>query len=428
MVTTTKIPPFYELIPDGDKYKLKFNMHEGQLRAWWSTKRFVVVASGSQGGKTVITPHWLIEEMKRKGIGDYIMATATFPLLELKLLPECLAVFGRLYNMGTYRDSKKIFECKDGSRIIFASATNPESIESATAKAAVLDEAGQLQFKRETHEAIIRRLSINQGRALYTTTLYGAGWFKNEVYDRALRGDPDYEFIQFDSTMNPAFPKEEFERMRAIMPAWKFDMFYRGRFAKPAGLIYDAFQDYQVVPRFLIPEKWLIFSGHDFGGSNPAALFFAQDPATGYFYAFQEYLPGPGRSTSQHVNEFKKIVSGYNVIKRAGGSHQEQEIRDAYTAHGWPLLEPKILSVEAAIDRVYGLMKLNKLFIFNDLHNTLDEIGSYSRKLDDNYQPTDEIEDKSRYHLMDCMRGILSDFTPETVTSRKLQTVRYMEF
>lgn len=182
------------------------------------------------------------------------------------------------------------------------------------------------------------------------------------------------------------------------------------------GLIYKGFnQVTQVVKRFPIPTNWLIYVGHDFGGANPAAVFFAQDPATAFFYGFREYLPGAGRSTAQNVEEFKQITAGYTVIKRAGGSHQEDEIRQGYGAHGWPILEPSMLNVKAGIDRVCGLFELNKVFVFEDLYQWLFEVSNYSWKLDEQGQVTGDIEDKSKYHLLDSTRGILSGFTPETV-------------
>lgn len=374
--------------------------------------------------------HWLYDEIQRQGEGDYLAITATFPLLKLKMLPEFLYVFDTLLHLGVWKESDKVYMFHDGkTRVIFGSATNPESIESATAKAAWLDEAGQKQFRREAWEAIQRRLSINQGRVLFTTTLYGFGWFKQEIFDRERAGDKNYDIIQFASVENPAFPREEYERARETLPRWKFDLFYDAKFSRPVGLIYDAFDDLACrINRFPVSKEWPVFVGHDFGGANPAAMFYAQDVGTGYFYAFSEYLPGAGYSTAQHVERFKEMTSGYNVIKRAGGSHQEEEIREAYRAHGWPILEPKIRDVETQIDRVYGLHKLNKIFVFNDLSNYLDEKMSYSRKLNDHYQPTDEIEDKSSYHLMDAERYILSDFTPETVKHRTPITRRSLRF
>jgi Terminase large subunit, T4likevirus-type, N-terminal len=410
------ILPFRERIGD----ELVLHLHEGQTRAWNSDARIVAMLAGTQGGKTCFAPHWMYREITMRGEGDYIAGTATFPLLKLKMLPEYVLVICELLKWGTYKASDNVIISNDGkSRIIFFSATNPESIESATAKAAHLDEAGQKQFLQGTWEAVNRRLALSQGRILITTTLYGLGWLKNDVYDAARAGDKNIEVVQFDSLANPAYPPEEYERARSTMPPWKFAMFQKGQFEQPAGLIYDSFQTSCYIDRFPIPKNWLVYSGHDFGGANPAAMFYAQDPATGLFYAFHEYLPGAGRSTAQHVEEFKKITEGYNVIKRAGGSHQEDEIRQGYAAHGWPISESKNNSVEAQIDRVYGLHKLNKVMVFKDLVHYRDEKDSFSRELDVNYNPTDKIDDEARFHLMAAERYILSDFTPETATQGK---------
>lgn len=417
-----------------NKGELHLNLHAGQERADRSTARIVAMLAGTQGGKTCYGPHWLydrIMETKKEGEdNDYLAITATFPLLKLKMLKEFKMVFEQILKLGEYKDADKVFLSHDkyhGAelwRVIFGSATNPESIESATAKAAWLDEAGQKQFRRQSWEAVWRRLAIFQGRVLITTTLYGLGWLKTEIHDRAEAGDESIELIQFGSTINPAFPQSEYQRAIDTMPKWKVDMFYRGIYSTPAGLIYDSFNESICrIKRFNLPKEWPRYSGHDFGGANPAAVFYAVDPGTGYIYAYHEYLPGGGKSTAQHVEAFKEITAGCNVIKRAGGAHQEEEIRQGYTAHGWPIQEPKVHSVEAQIDRVYALHKLNKLFIFDDLYTYLDEKQSYSRALDDNYKPTDEIENKSAYHLLDAERYILSDFTPETVVGGETSPV-----
>ena len=417
-MTTLTIKPFRERIGD----RLRLNFHPGQLRAWDSKARFPVMCAGTQGGKTCFAPEWLRREIAEKGPGDYIAITSTFPLLDLKLLPECLEVFQHIHQLGEYKESKKCFYFKDGqTKIFFGSAENPESIESATAKGAICDEIGQKQFKRESWDAVERRLGIYQARALMLTTLYNTGWFVTEIYNKAKAGVDGFELIQFDSITNPAFPKAEFERQKAMKPAWKFDMFYRGRFSRPAGIVYDAFNEATCkISRFELPKTWARFVGHDFGSANPAAMFYAQDPATGYFFAYQEYLPGRGRSPYQHVQVWKEMVAGLNVLKRAGGSHQEEEVRQAYTQQGWPIQEPKIRDVKVQIERVYALHKLNKLFVFNDLLAYLDQKMSFSYKLNDRYEPTDEFEDEKSMHLLAAERYILSDFTPDKVSEQVL--------
>ena len=170
----------------------------------------------------------------------------------------------------------------------------------------------------------------------------------------------------------------------------------------------------------------LVYVGHDFGSANPAALFVAQDPATGNFYEFAEYLPGSGRSTFEHVEEFKNIVDGYNVIWRSGGSHQEDEIRQGYGAHGWNIIEPKIHSVKAQLDKVIGMMERNKIFIFRDLSNRLEEMMNCLWEPDQEGRPTDKIKDEQRYHLCADARYLYSNFTPETVESTRRKSKHSM--
>lgn len=414
----TQIPLYRELIGG----KLRLNFHPGQMRAWDSKARFPVILAGTQWGKTCFEPDWLHREILNQGVGDYIAGTATFPLLGLKMLPEFITLFRDMLHWGKYRDSDKIIESNTSkSRIIFFSATNPESMESATAKAGVLDEAGQKQFQLQTWEAVQRRLSLAQGRCLIGTTLYSLGWLKTEVYDKAIAGDKLFEIIHGDSIDNPCFPHEEYERQRAQMPGWKFDMFYRGRYTRPVGLVYDSFSETDdVIDRFEIPKNWLIYVGHDFGSANPAAMFYAQDPSTGLFFAFHEYLPG-SRSTYDHVEAFKHLIAGYNVIKRVGGNWTTEEgWRNDYTSHGWPIQSPKenMRRIENQIARVYALNKLHKVKVFRDLRHYLDQKTSFSYILDDKYQPTDKYDNEAAMHLLAAERYILSDFTPETVANR----------
>src|SRR5262245_63080665 len=73
--------------PDGSR-GLAYHFHPGQQLAWDSRKRFVLVLAGTQGGKTSFGPLWLNREIQEKGPGDYMVVTPTFPLLNLKALPE----------------------------------------------------------------------------------------------------------------------------------------------------------------------------------------------------------------------------------------------------------------------------------------------------------------------------------------------------
>jgi len=429
------VPEFFE--PETKTNgKARLNLHPGQARTWASDKRFIFMQSGTQGGKTCFGPHWLKREIDLRGPGDYLAVTATFPLLNLKMIHEFKKVFIDAYDLGTYKESAKVFEFypvkgEEQTRVIFGSAANPESIESATAKAAWLDEVGQVQWRRQSWEAVLRRLALAEGRILGTTTLYGLGWQKTEVYDRWMDGDTDFDIIMFDSVMNPVFSRNEWNRARRTMPTWKFNLFYRGKYDRPAGLIYDSFNEGVCRirrPWNTPPENYLCYVGHDFGPHNTAALFLAQNPDTGDLYAYREYLAG-GLSSAQHAAALIDLSPGESIMRRSGGNQTgEDGYRDAYTAAGWPIKKPDLKGVEEGIDRVYGWMKSNRLFIMDDLGLLLDEIQSYSRELDEGYNPIiGTIESKESFHLLDCLRYALSDFHPESAGNDEITPVSRVE-
>lgn len=415
--------------------RIQFSPHPGQWRAWNSESRFTLILAGTQSGKTSFGPHWLYREIKRRGPGDYLVVTPTFQLLEKKALPEFRKLFERWLNLGRYTasPSRKFVFSQTGDQITFGKhdpdepttvwfgyADDPESLESATVKAAWLDEAGQKRFRLGSWEAILRRLAIHQGRSLITTTPYDLGWLKQQVYDKWQDGHPDYNVVRFDSTENPVFPKEEFERARDTMPLWRFNMFYRGIFTRPAGLIYDNFiNEYRPhghrVKAFHIPAHWPRFLGLDFGGVHTGGTFLAEEPATGKLFLYREYLSGKKRA-SDHV---KALTAGEAPIEVAvGGSHSEDQWRlefssgglgdDGWEFAGLPVCEPPIKDVEVGIDRVYAAFQEQQIFVFDTCERFLDEVTSYSREINEIGEPLEAIADKKSYHLLDSLRYIVA--------------------
>jgi hypothetical protein len=79
-----------------------------------------------------------------------------------------------------------------------------------------------------------------------------------------------------------------------------------------------------------------------------------------------------------------------------------------FRAGGLPIREPDISDVEVGINRVYGAFKTGKLIVSDDCPGLLEELRSYSRKLDENGEPTEEIENKAMYHRLDALRYIVS--------------------
>ncbi len=376
--------------------------------------------AGTGGGKTQLGYWWLHSRMETYPGNTWGMAEPTYNMLAKIILntsdparPSLYEYFARVGHNPKWISKQDHILGTSFGQVYLGSADNPDSMQGAAVRGYWLDESGQMVVL--AHDTARQRCAMMQGQVLHTTTPYNMGALKTEVWDR--RNEPGTHVETWRSIDRPGFPREAYEEERRRLPPWRFAMMYDAQFERPAGVIYSAFNEpVCVIDRFPIPPNWHVYVGHDFGGANPAAMFYAVDPATGFIYAWHEYLPGAGRSTNEHVAQFKTLTQGMTVIKRAGGNQTtEDEIRQGYTAHGWPIVAPKLSRVEAQIDKVIGLHQLNKIFAFRDLRHYLDQKRTFARKLDTANQITDQIDNEARYHLMAAERYVLSDFTPETV-------------
>jgi hypothetical protein len=400
----------------------EINLLPGQANILTDSNSTVVAAiAGTGGGKTVLGYWWMHSRMEAYPGNSWGMAEPTFKMLGRIILnssdPGRPALFDYFKLVGhdpQWISKQDLILGTNHGQVYLGSADNPDSMQGAAVKGYWLDESGQM--KSLAHDTARQRVSMMEGQVLHTTTPYNLGCLKTDIWDKRFEKGTHVE--TWRSIDRPGFPLERYEDERRRLPSWRFAMMYDAKFERPAGLIYSSFNEsICLINRFLIPESWLIYTGHDFGPDNPCALFYAQDPSTGNFYLWHEYLPGPGLSTNEHVINFKKITAGYITIKRVGGNKStEGEIRQGYTAHGWPISEPKLGHVEPRIDKVIGMHQLSKIFVFRDLRNYLDEKRSFSRELDENGLPTMKIKDESHFHCMSAEQYILSDFTPETVS------------
>jgi hypothetical protein len=428
--------------------------HEGQDRARQSDARFVLVLAGAQSGKTALGPPWLLEEMQAKGPGNYILVAPTFRLLEKQAAPSLVRFFGTLLGLGAQVGNEfRISESGHAriwphlpyqpTRIIFGYAENPDSLESLTAKAAWLDEAGQRGFKAASWEAIQSRLAINQGRVLFTSTPYEHGWLKTEVYDRAERNrkaarddlhpnpaDAGFDSVSYESRMNPAFSQAEWDRQKLVLPDWRFAMRYKGQFTRPAGAIYDCFDEaFHKLPSYVPEPSWRIYCGIDFGAPNFAAVFIAEEPGTKKRVAFAEYRPQESRKAADHVAAMHKVMRKAFKLQAeqwaamsdatadawtrlpdvcVGGAKSEGQWRTEFGAMGWPIHEPDQPDVEVGISRVYASLAEDRLFITEDCPHLLAEVQGYSREVDDDGEPiSDTIMDKDTFHGADSLRYIV---------------------
>ncbi len=429
-------------------------LHPEQERLDRSKAKRKICKAGRRSGKTTYaadaSARWLTEDKRVLYAGPtkeqtdaywYEVCKILAPLIDNKVLVK--------------NESERYIE-KPGttSRIKAKTAWDAQSMRGDWAEKVILDEY-QMMNEDAWSEVCQPMLADKNGDALFFFTppsLANEGRSKardpmhaSKLYKKYLGvRDTDlnciWECFHFTSWDNPFISKDALTIIAADM---SLDTYRREIMAlddevQNSWLVYPQFNEsMRKVSRFAIPKHWPVFTGHDFGKANPACLFVAQctEPYKvdelhlinkGDYVIFREYAPG-SRTIAQHVGWFKEYTAGYNVFKSVGGNQTtEDEIRQGYMAHGWPITAPIIGKVNTQIERVRGLFGLNKIWIFNDLIGLLSQLSSCMFRLDDTNRPLNEIKDEPKYHYLACLRYLFSDFVPETNIFGKLKIKRFL--
>jgi hypothetical protein len=417
--------PLYEI--DKDAGVVNLYLHDGQRRAWDSIARFVFMIAGKQSGKTIFGPVWMFKTIQELGGGDYLAISATYDLFKLKLLPALKQFFVHDLGIARYWSGDRILELKNPetgefgakyghehekmwARIILRSADSEEGLQSASAKAAWMDEPGL--YGSDVWKDVRGRLSLARGPALGTTTPYDMGWLKQLVYDVWLRGDKELDVIQFSSALSPFFSADEYESLRRSMQPHQFRMDYDAQFGRPPAGIYEDFIDDlrdaggHKVKRFIIPNEWPRMVAIDPGIVNPGKLWIAHDTREDVYYIYRAEKGGERRTSVEHAQyDVKRAKDGNErVIWWAVGAKSEKYWREDYKKAGANnVREPDVTEVEEGITRGVQLLREHRVYLFDDCVDLVDEMVRYARVIKDG-EVTRDILDKSTFHLIDAYR------------------------
>jgi len=320
-----------------------------------------------------------------------------------------------------YEITKRRLVWPNGVIGIIYSADEPDQLRGPQHGAFWWDEPAKAQYPQQTYDNLMMGLRVGDNpQGVMTTTPRPIKFLKDIIKDSRTvitRGHT----LENKSNLPPKY-------LEYIISKYQGTRLGRQELAgelldSTEGLVYDSFRfDTQVIPRKEIPKHWTVYTGHDFGTNNTAAVWFAVDPDSGFMYLYRTYHQPGG--TKEHAANFKELSNGENVIRRTGGSHQEQPIRDGYVGYGWSINEPSIRGIEAQVDRTWNIFKSNKVYVFSDLSEFLEEMSTYSWETDEEDKLTQKIHNGTQYHLMDATRYALSELMPENESKMVLHTVR----
>lgn len=424
--------------------------HLPQKRMVESTSKRLMIRAGRRGGKTVGIA---IRHIKRFLAGRRQLYTAPTAEQTDAFWYEVKKALAPMVKAGILKqnEAERFIEFPGTKQRIKAkTAWNANTLRGDYADDITFDEF-QLTAEDAWSEVGAPMLLDNNGDAVFIYTppsLMATGVSKardprhaSKMFKKAQEDTTGlWETIHWTSLENPFISKEGLATITSdmSMDSYRREILAEDDDIELSWLVYSKFNEgICKIKRFEIPKNWLIYSWHDFGTANPAALFVAQvklpipPDAPSYmrygdFVIFKEYCPGAGFSIPQHRDRFKEITAGYTIEKSIGGSvHGEDEIRQGYGAHGWPIVAPKLDKVLPQIDRVIGLFELNKIYVFNDQYNLLAQLSNCLWVLDDENHTTNKVKDEAKYHLLACLRTGGSYFTPETVMSNKIKVKRF---
>ena len=312
--------------------------------------------------------------------------------------------------MPEYEPSKRRLTWPNGVQAIIYSGDEPDQLRGPQHAKVAVDELAKFQYPQATWDNMMMGLRIGDNpQVVVATTPRPLKILKDIVRD------PRAVITRGHTTDNADNLAPEY--LDYIMAKYEGTRLGRQELAgelleSSQGLVYDAFDsETAVVPRLAIPPDWPRYFGQDFGRTNTAAVWYAQEPSTGFLYLYRTYLRKA--SVVEHVKNFQELSQGETFRRKNGGNHQEQEIRDGYTLAGWTLSEPTLSNnVRERINRVNSLHAQNKIHIFNDMHEYIDEKTSMAYEVDKDEQMTEKIHNEPSFHLMFAESYILSEFQP----------------
>jgi len=241
---------------------------------------------------------------------------------------------------------------------------------------------------------------------------------------RSRRGGP---LTRFDSRHedNPELFDQRTGRMTAEgrrrvgalkrLTGTRLQRLYHGLWVLPEGAIYDVFDETKhKVAAFRPDGLWPRAVGIDPFGAFVAALWIAFDPKASILNVYREYREPFGLTVAGHSENMKKLTGSEPVFAWVCGAKSERAWRNEFEAAGIPVIEPPIHEVWLGIDRVYQLLAEFRLVIHDSCPGLLSEIGDYRRKMTADGTPTENIDRKDDFHLLDCLRYVIAHLTQPT--------------
>ena len=365
--------------------------------------RLLIAVAGEQGGKSVLGSLWLhhqLDEWKPQP-ANFLICAPTYKVLEQSTRPTFFKLVTK--NLGSYNAQDDVLRLKTGGAVYFRSGTDPDSVIGIPdCVAAWIDEAGKCSLG--FFQNIQGRVARMQGTVMITSTPYASNWLAKLCKEAEVRRDILYR--RWSSAKNPTYPKEEYERLKNILPAHVFKMRVEGLHDKATGLIFDGWDDLNWVDAPAMDLQGAkYFGGIDWGSNHPFAVTVRAVNEQGQCYGVSLFK-GSGLSVTQQLDLIQAKHTQFGVIHWRCG-HDRPEMIQELAGRGIPAVnyfegQPNYREVEPGNMKLAELIKTKKYRVCRGIQYAdalEDEYSTYHWDQDDSgelvgkQKPVDENND-----------------------------------
>ena len=334
-----------------------------------------MLGTGIQWGKTESGALWIKRQIHTytEPRDTFIIASPNYKTLQQSTLgPFLRAVEG----LGSYNKTEACFTTHWGTKVWLRTATEPDSVVGiANVRAVWGDEAGK--FSLYFWENLEGRAAPKNARILLTTSPYSLNWIWKDLIKPARDGKrPDVRYIQAQSSENPYFNRQVYEKRRLTMDPRRFAMMYGGEWGRMSGLVYDCWDEARnLVAPFELPAGTKYYGGIDWGHTDPFVLVIRAITPDGRHYQVSEFYKS-GLTILDMIEVAKQKRQIYGVTRFYADPSQPGSIEE-FCRNGLPC-QPADNDIRRGIDLHYELIKTLRYKVFEQTSpHTLDEMESY---------------------------------------------------
>lgn len=388
---------------------LDFTCHSAkQEQAIMSDAKTTALITGIQYGKTTAGALWMkrLNHTFTDPHDNFIITAPNYKILNQSTLPAYLKYMD---GYGRYNKVDAQLSIYGGGTVYFRTATEPDSIVGITNVRGIWgDEAGK--YSLYFWENIQARASFKDCPILLTTSPYTANWLYRDIIKKTKAGQrPDVNLIQASSNENPFFPKEEFERRKAVMDPARFAALYLGEFEKMHGLVYDCFdEDIHVIEPYMLPFGTKYYAGIDWGHTDPFVIQVLAVLPNGMRFLVSEFYKTKLTVTDMIlIAKQKKQIFG---IETYYADPSQPGYIEEFNRNGLPCV-PAFNDIRRGIDAMYEVIRIGKFKVFNRCApHTIDEISGYHYPEPDDLEPDQDSKEQlpvgQHDHTMDALRYV----------------------